>query len=315
MFILVAIVLVLFPREATEGAIEGLKFAQEKVIVSILPFAIVSAAMVFSHTAQRLGGFFAPLFKKVRLNPYGAIAFICSLLGGYPTGCKNVCDMYREGYIDREDAEKMLCYVNNGGIIFAINIVGIEAFGNIWAGVWVFCVSAMSAFITSQIFAREKAPIAQIEIKKEKPPFWGAAGRGIASGGSVIVNIMSAFIVFYAVGNALGLYRFPFLYGVWELTKGVIYAGGIKNLPLAAFFFSLGGVSVWAQSAAVASECSMSIAKMITGKVTSAIISFLITYVLVSLAGGIWEVGALAALSFIVIAVGFKALKKLYASA
>lgn len=314
MFILVAIVLVLFPREATLGALEGLNFAQEKVIVSILPFAIVSSAMVFSHTAQRVGVLFAPLFKRAHLNPYGAIAFMSSLLGGYPTGCKNVCDMCREGYIDKPDAEKMLCYVNNGGIIFAINIVGIEGFGSIYPGVFVFCVSALSAFITSQIFARVKiAP--EIKISKEKPPFWGAAGRGIASGGSVIVNIMSAFIVFYAIGNALGLYRFPLLYGIWEMTKGVLYAGSIKNLPLAAFFFSLGGVSVWAQSAAVAAECDVSIQNMITGKITSAIIAFLITYVFTAFAGGIWEVGALALIAIVVIAAGFKALKKLYANA
>lgn len=314
MFILVLLVLILFPDEAQAGAREGLQVAFDSVIVSVLPFSVMASAVVYSGTAQRLGRFFVPVARLMGINPYGITALICSFLGGYPTGCRVVCDMYREGLIDKAEGEKMLAYANNGGIVFALNICGSRAFGSAKAGWTVLFVSAFSALVTAKVMGR--STVKEVEFyKKEKPPFMATVGKSVASGGGVIINIAASFVVFYAIAGALALDRIPLAAGAFEMTKGIMHAGGAQSLPLAAFFFTLGGVGVFSQSAAIVSEYDMSLKWYVKGKILSAAIAFAITYLI---SGGIFvgkETIAFSLLALTVVVCAVKVIKKLYASA
>lgn len=315
MFVLVLIILLVFPREAQEGAREGLRVAFETVIPSIVPFAIASAALVYSGAVQKASALCAPLFSMLKLNPYGAVAFFTGLSGGYPTGCKTACDMYREGLIDKTECEKMLSYVNNGGIIFAMNICGSMAFGSKSAGLTVFFASAVSALITGLIIGRSNKCEASEPHEKEKLPFIAVLGKSVASGGSVIINIASSFVVFYALTNALQLKKVPILAGIFEVTQGVMYSGEMNFLPLAAFFFAFGGIGVFAQSAALCSEHDISLKKYAAGKILSAIIAFLLTYVIVNRPFSGKEIILFSVFALAVIIGAIKLIKKLYASA
>lgn len=292
MFVIVCIILVLCPREASEGAREGIKTALEVVLPSILPFAVVSASLIYSGFAKRLAEWLSPVFgRALKLNPYGAAAFIGGLLGGYPTGCKIVCDMYDEGLIDSGEAEKILAYSNNGGIVFAINICGIAAFGSWKKGLFIYAAGAVSALLAGVVLSKSE----KRELAFEKP---GRAscmtllGKGIASGGSVIINVVSAFVVFYAVINALRLDKIPLISGMVEITRGIILAGEMNNLPLAAFFFSFGGICVFAQSAALCARGELGLKRMFLGKCISSMLAFVITHVAMS-AEKLGKVGAM----------------------
>lgn len=315
MFVLVLIVLLVFPNAAQEGAKEGLKVAFESVIPSVVPFAVVSSALIYSNAAEKIGNLINPLFSKFHINPYGAVAFFTGLLGGYPTGCKTVCDMYREGIVDKAECEKMLAYVNNGGVIFAINVCGSMAFGSKRAGLAVFFVSALSSFITGLFLARSTETVAMQHRTNKKMPLMAILGRSVASGGSVIINIASSFVVFYALINALGLKRLPLLAGMCELTKGIMYSGELKLLPLAAFFFTFGGIGVLAQSAALCSEYDISLKKYVAGKIIAAIIAFVIMYAFVNMPFAGKEILLFSVCAFVAVIGAIKLIKKLYASA
>lgn len=313
MFIAVLFILILFPHEAQAGAMEGLKVAFETVTVAILPFAVVSSALIYSGFAKKTGDFFAPLFKRLKLHPYGATALITGLLGGYPTGCKIACEMYSEGLIDKEECEKILSYTNNGGLIFALNVCGDAMFQDKRAGVIIFSASAVSALLTGLILARGDYSVKRGENKKL--PLMAALGKSIASGGSVVLNIVSSFIVFYAVASALRLDNVPNLAGVFEMTKGVAYAGEIKNIPLAAFFFSLGGLGVFAQSAAICSEYDIDLKKYVTGKLLQAAGAFCVAYLIANRPFFGKEIVLFSFLVLVAVIFSIKAVKKLYAKA
>lgn len=311
MFVLVLIILILFPEGAREGAEEGLKVAFDTVIVSILPFSVMCCALVYSGFSERLGRFFMPAARLFHINPYGMTALFTGFLAGYPTGCKMAGDMYSEGLIEKEEAEKILAYANNGGLIFALNVVGEGIFKSKGAGGLVFAVSAISALVTAILLgkSREREIIA---TKKEKLPFMTVLGKSVASGGGVILNITSSFIVFYAISNALGLYRFPFLEGCVEMTKGIMHAGEAHSLPLAAFFFTLGGVGVFSQSAAILSNHNLSLKWYVKGKILSASVAFLIMYIITERPFFCKETILLSFLAFLAVIVSVKAIKKLY---
>lgn len=314
MFILVLFVLIVFPVEAQTGAREGLKTVFETVIPSILPFSVAASAVVYSGMAQRLGQFFLPMARLMGINPYGITALLCSFLGGYPTGCRVVCDMYKEGLIDKSEGERMLAYANNGGLIFALNICGRQVFGKSSTGWAVFSASVTAVFITALILGRSTVKDI-IPCKKEKPPFMATLGKSVANGGGVIINIASSFVVFYAVANALRLERAPFFEGVFEMTKGIMYAGRADNLPLAAFFFTIGGIGVFSQSAAICSEYDLSLKWYVKGRLVSAALAFLITYLISGEAFVGKDVVLFSALAVAAVICAVKAIKKLYASA
>ncbi len=314
MFVLVLIILILFPNEAQAGAREGLEVAFETVIVSILPFSVMSCALVYSGFCERAGRFFAPIARLLGINPYGLTALVTGFLGGYPTGCKMVCDMHKEGLIDKMECEKMLAYANNGGLIFALNVCGGALFHSKRAGLGIFSASVIATIITATVLG--KSDVREIcLVKKEKLPFMAVLGKSVVSGGGVILNVASSFVVFYALSNALGLYKAPLLEGCVEMTKGIMHAGEVENLPLAAFFFTLGGVGVFAQSAAICSEHNLSLRWYVKGKVLSAAIAFIITYLLSGEAFIGKDIALLSLLAVLAVIASLRIIKKLYAKA
>lgn len=278
MFLLVCIVLLCFPQATASGAKEGIKTALEVVIPSVLPFLIIAQGMIYTGMCEKLSAKCAPLFTLLKLNPNAAAPFLASLLAGYPTGCKVVCEMYKDGLIQKEEAEDMLAFVNNGGVIFALNVCGQTAFSSLKSGWAVFAVQIISSLITGMILtSKRKYP--QITQKERKLSFLSSFGKSIASGGSVIVNIISAFVVFYALMEAFNIKKIPFLGGLCEITKGIIKAGENNNLPLAAALFSFGGLCVFAQSASFAAEGDLKLHKFFIGKLLSFILSFVLMWI------------------------------------
>lgn len=275
MFLLMCAVLVLFPREAAEGAKEGIRVAFETVLPSILPFAAISSAVIYSGLGERLGRFLSPFCeKRLRLNPYGVVAFLSGLLGGYPVGARVVCDLYMEGDIDKKEAEKMLAYSNNCSVVFAVNVCGEKLFSDAKCGWQIFFVHILSALVVALIMGRSEKK--EILVKKKRVGFMAALGKGIKSGGFVILNILASFIVMYALMNAFRVERLPFVSGLCEMTSGVSLAGEMKNCALGAFYISLGGLAIFAQTAAVCAEAELSLEKFYIGKALSAAISLLI---------------------------------------
>lgn len=308
MFILILFILILFPKEAQEGAREGLKIAFETVIPSVLPFAVVSSMLINSGVCEKLGRIFLPIAKILKINPYGLVVLMMGFLGGYPTGCSMVCDLYKGQMADKEECEKMLCYANNGGLAFALGICGkIDG----WI---VFFVSVFSAVVTAMMLGKSK--IKDISFQnEEKLPKAAVLGKGVVSGGGAMLNIAASFVVFYAVINALKLQNMPLLEGVVEMTSGIMYAKKMGSLPLAVFFFTLGGVGILSQGAALCSGYNLKMTGYIKGKILSATVAFLVMCMITK--DMLWnkEIVLLGALAIVIVFLCGKILKRLYADA
>ena len=258
--------------------------AMNVVIPSILPFFVVVQGMAYCGILTMAENILAPFFKLLRLNKKCATPLITSFLAGYPVGCKIVVEMYKENMITKEEAEEFLSFCNNGGIIFCISVCGREVFSDYRVGVFMFCVQVFSSLVTGIIMSREKGG-GEIIRKERKIGLMASLGKGISMGGSVLMNIIASFIVFYAVVNAFSLENVPFLCSFAEVTKGILWAGEMKSIPLGAMFLSFGGFAVFAQCAALMAESDLSIKKMVIGKSFSAVISFFISWMILYISG------------------------------
>lgn len=281
--------LIFFPERSATGAAEGVRLSLESAIPSLLPFAVFASAVISSGLARVFSAAVSKVFTRLfNVSPYGAAAFVTGLLGGYPSGVKAVCDMYDEGMIDKCEAERLLSFCNNSGIVFILSAAGIGAFGNVHIGIMLYLVHIISAVMTG-IAMREggilheemKLSAAWEEYKKNKPSPMSVLGRSISSSGSAMINVAAAIIVFNAVISVLRLENIPLLCGLTEMTKGVFLAGEEGSLPLAALFLSWGGLSVHAQTAALTAKYDFSLKRYFLGKCMSASFAFLLTSAIV----------------------------------
>ena len=97
------------------------------------------------------------------------------------------------------------------------------------------------------------------------------------------------------------------------MTKGLMYAGKINSLPLAVFFFTLGGVGVFSQSAAICSECDLSMKGYLKGKAVSSVIAFIIAHLIFGDAFIGKDIIIFSFLVTLAVIASSKVIKKLYA--
>ncbi len=279
MFVLVCIMLVLFPSRSADGAYEGMSLAV-KALPSLLPFAVFSGCIIFSGLARVFGAALSGIFGRLfNVSPYGAAAFVTGLLGGYPTGVKAVCDTLGEGLIDKDEAERLLGFCNNSGIVFIVQTVGAAAFGDAKDGLILYIIHIAAAVAAGVIMRGKGKSYGKMKVReeydyyrKQRPPAMYVMGKSLASAGGAMVNVCAAIIVFNAVIAAFSLDS-GWLCGIAEMTKGVFYAGGRKAYAAASFFLSWGGLSVHAQASAIASGYDISLKRHFFGKLMSACIA------------------------------------------
>jgi sporulation integral membrane protein YlbJ len=280
--------IIFFPERSALGAAEGLRLAAESAIVSLLPFAVFSSAVISSGLDRVFAAVVSKVFVRLfNVSPYGAAAFVTGLLGGYPSGVKAVCDIYDKRLITREEAEKLLAFCNNSGIVFILSAAGIGAFKSLKAGILLYSVHLLSAVVTGIVMRGSGFGSGTMSVreewekyKKEKPSPMSVLGKSISSSGSAMINVASSIIVFNAIISVFRLENVPLLCGLTEMTKGVFLAGDMGSLPLGALFLSWGGMSVHAQTAAITSKYDFKLKKYFLGKGISAAIAFVVTYLL-----------------------------------
>lgn len=310
MFALACLMLIFFPERSAMGAAEGVRLALESAIPSLLPFAVFSSAVISSG----LAGVFAAAVSKVftrlfNVSPYGAASFVTGLLGGYPSGVKAVCDMYEGGMIDKREAERLLSFCNNSGVVFILSAAGIGAFGSLHTGLMLYLVHIISAVVTGAVMREGGAPRGDIklsdawaEYKKNKPSPMSVLGKSISSSGGAMINVAASIIVFNAVISVLKLERIPLLCGLTEMTKGVFLAGEARSMPLAALFLSWGGLSVHAQTAALTAKYDFSLKRYFLGKCVSASFAFLLTSAIAfAERGGYKEIAFIGAICVLIV--------------
>lgn len=281
--------LALFPERSAVGAAEGVRLSIETAIPSLLPFAVFSSCVIYSGAARVWGAACSKVFGRLfNVSPYGAAAFIVSLVGGYPTGVRAVCDTYEKGLIEKDEAERLLAFCNNSGAVFIIGAAGIGAFGSVKIGILLYLVHIAAAVFAGVLMRGKKRTFLKMSVREEyakyraeKQPLMYVLGKSLASAGGAMVNVCAAVIVFNSIAEVFcsGL---PYLAGLIEMTRGVFAAGGDENMTAAAIFLSWGGLSVHAQAAAIASPYDLKMKYHTMGKIIAAIFAGVMIFILSS---------------------------------
>ena len=189
-----------FSDEIAHSVKSGLSLAVNVVIPSIFPFIILSDAlysMLRFDSSSMIGRAFEWLFGISRNAVY---AFLLGAVCGFPLGVKCTSDLYHEGLISREEAERLIGFCNNTGPAFLISGVGMGLRKNASEGLALYSAMLLSAVLVG-IFFRKKASVA-IHFQSKRTGF--SLTKSIRSAGMNTITV-SSYLVFFAC--AVGLLR------------------------------------------------------------------------------------------------------------
>lgn len=285
LFFVVCACFALFPEKVLCGAQNGLALCINSLIPSLLPFMIVSSAIIKSGFSRPLGAALSKIITPfTRISPCGCICLITGLLGGYGTGARAIYESYRENYITKKEAESLLAFCNNAGPLFILGTVGIGFFMNKGIGAMLLAIQVVTVIICAIIFGEKKKGEKSIIknewhlYKKNKPPMGALISRCAIESGSAIVTACVFVITFGAILEILPFGSHRFLAGFLEVTRGTMEMSriGTRALPFVSAFLYWGGMSVHFQANAL-TEGVFSMKKYYIGKITGCIIAFLFT--------------------------------------
>ena len=131
----------------------ALALCARSVIPALFPFLVVSTLLLrlgFGELAAPwLAGLIEPLF---RVDGVGSSALLLGLVGGYPIGPRTTAELYRQGALRRDEAERLLAFSNNSNPVFLISVLGLGVFGSVRVGIWLWLIHLLSALLTGLCF-------------------------------------------------------------------------------------------------------------------------------------------------------------------
>lgn len=111
MIIFLFVMLLINRENVTVSVNKGFVIWQTQLLPALFPFFIFSDMFISSGIALDLCNRFGPVFAHIfKTSKYSFFIFFISLLSGCPTNAKNIKNMLDNGYILKDEAEKILCY-------------------------------------------------------------------------------------------------------------------------------------------------------------------------------------------------------------
>ena len=283
------VLFLLFPAQAAEGALSGLRLAAEVLIPSLFPVGVLSGCLLRmgpEAAAERLAG------RAVRglfcLPGAGALPLVLGLLGGFPLGARLVASLYREGRLSRAEALGLSALCNNAGPAFLLGVAG-SALGDPRLGAALMVVQALSVLLVGLLLrAPGLVPKTAPRRSADTPGFGDALLRSIGDTAGAMLTLTGTVVFFCAalacLEAALPLDRLPPLVraavsGALEVSGGVAALRGLapeSAFPLAALLTGWGGCCVHLQAAEALRAAGLPVGPYLRGKLLQGAICLLL---------------------------------------
>ena len=302
-----------------DAALIGLNLVVKTILPTIFPFSVICNLLISYDGISLYSKILGPIIcKPLRLSKASSFPIVASLISGYPLGCKYCCDLYSQGYIERDEFIRLLNIASNASPMFIIGSIGVTMFGNIKLGFILLIANYLSPFIVGFLTMKKSR---KMNVEKIIPPkstninFGLALKSALESGVNVTLQI-GAFVILFSIimsiikNNAYISIAFTHIeeflhlpnYSLYGLFLGSVeFTNGCKlisttslSLPLRlsiiSFICSFSGLSVIAQISSFTSEHNISLSKYSFYKVIQGIISFFITFIVASVFLVSWPV-------------------------
>ncbi|MEH6856347.1 nucleoside recognition domain-containing protein, partial [Priestia megaterium] len=133
---LLAIALIVYPKEALEGSVRGLNTWWKVVFPSLLPFFIVSEMLIGFGVVKFIGILLEPFMRPLfRVPGVGGFALAMGMASGFPSGAKITSRLRQEKQLTAIEAERLVSFTNSSNPIFIFGAVAVGFFHNPAVGI------------------------------------------------------------------------------------------------------------------------------------------------------------------------------------
>lgn len=271
-------------RDAVAG---GLRLCAVTILPSVFPFMILSS-LFLSYSPWERSRILGICFEKMTaVNRAGLPAFLGGMFCGFPIGARMAAQLYQNGALTREEAERLMGFSNNAGPGFLLCAVGIGMRGEIKDGILLLAVTWISALLVARLFAIGHRP-SHGGAFCPKPSF--SLTRTLENATHSTINVCG-FLLFFSIISGL-LVRWissPWVLSLllpWmEVSTATSYLSGSSlsadiSLILTAFACAFAGGSVHMQTASVISDSELGMKTYLKMKGVQGILAMLLTPVI-----------------------------------
>lgn len=254
---LLAVLLLVFPKQTSAGVTQGLRLCFSSLIGSILPFLVVSKLFLLRGLHRLLARRRSFLMRRVLGLPDDCAAvFLFSMIGGYPVGASMAADLWQAGGITRKQAQNLLLFCVGPGPSFAVAAVGAGMLGSAKAGVVLYVSVVIGAVLTGMLarlcFGKKTAPRNTAQPPVHPLPVAESVDRAVRESVQAMVLICGFVALFQSLLSllqALGLPQklLPAAAAVLEVTNGCRLLSPVMPLPVLALAMAWGGVCTHCQ--------------------------------------------------------------------
>jgi len=268
---------------------ESLRLWAGVLIPSLFPYLVLAQYITSSDFME----IFYPIKKFVHkifnISSMGANVYLCSLISGYPSGAICVAQLYKDKNINKEEAERLVCFTNNAGPLFVISVVGTNMLRSTSDGLALYLIQIISAMAVGIYLGKRdgKVPFKSVFYKNK-----GLSLDRCTQSAINTMLVIGAFLVLASVittiaiesfgklpvyGKKLSPYAKAFIYCITEISSAAKNVSLFGNTTL--IFSILSGVLSWSGLCVIMQIKSVlpddiSITKIIRCKIWQSGISF-----------------------------------------
>ncbi len=248
------ILFALRPEQAAAAAAEGAALCLQSVIPALLPFLITTNAVIrIGIPEPLLRALGRPFEKWFHIRRTALPALLLGLIGGCPVGAAAAVECLRRKDCSREEAERLVVFTNNCSPAFLLAVLGGKVLKNPREAVMLLLLQWMvSVYLGWLLGTGHTASVGTGHIPMgDKGGINRILTDSVKEGGRTCL-LISAYVVFFSAVSAF-LPENPLLYGMLELTGGILRLGGSGQYKTvaAAFLLGWGGLAVACQVMAV----------------------------------------------------------------
>lgn len=256
----------------------SLKDSYSRIIPSLFPLMVLSKFMsesgiivVFEYL---LGGIISKLYGISRKS---STAVVLGLLSGFPVGAMSVSDLFEEGHISKNEAEKALIASHNAGPAFTIGAIGISLWGSTLFGVLLYLSQLFSGLIVVWIIdSKDYSRNCKIDLLRYKKSIGISLVSAVSSASISCISVIGfitfwrgiADYLFHIIPDSSIIISYIFS-ALLEFASGSLYAyfaSAPYSAYLAGFALGFGGLSAICQAMGYTSKAGLSTTKMLLAK-------------------------------------------------
>lgn len=295
--------LIIIPSLAMEYFLQGILIWATKVLPSLLPFFILTKILSYTDFIPTIGKCLSPITRKLYgVGGVSGYVYIMSIISGYPVGAKITSELFSNKIINSSQAYTITSFTSTSGPLFILGTVAIGLFNNSKIGLIVLLSHYLGAMLNGLIYRQKKSITIQIQNQTNSTNILNESMTSsilsiMTVGGFIaifymILNLMLHINIFAPITNILSPIGVPsnistsILAGIIEVTSGCIMLSNCVNnfyiiSPILSFLISFGGLSIHAQAFCFLKTFGMKYSQFLLQKTTHAIISTLITLLLI----------------------------------